>query len=81
MPTAVPGFALDVASLGAALDLLPAAVSVWDRRMCNVYASRLHESWFGLSPAAMRGRRVDDVIGVPAAQLCDGPRGADSAGC
>lgn len=70
-PMAAPddGFVLDVSSLSAVLDLLPAATSVWDRGMRNVYASSLHESWFGFSPAAMRGRLVDDIIGAEAAHV------------
>ena len=54
---------IDAAALLHMLDELPAIVSAYDDRGRNLYANRAHETYYGVSPAAVRGRHVSEVLG------------------
>ncbi|MFT3857616.1 MAG: PAS domain-containing protein [Aquabacterium sp.] len=45
------------------LDRVPALVAYWDRQQRNVYANRAYLEWFGLTPEAISGRTVREVLG------------------
>ena len=45
------------------LDELPALVSAYDERGRNLYANRAHREYYGVDPAAVRGRHVSEVLG------------------
>ena len=64
-PTDVPmaGRAVGVDELLSMLDALPAIVSAYDQQGRNLYANRSHEEYYGVSPAAVRGRHVSQVLG------------------
>ena len=45
------------------LDELPAIVAAYDDQGRNLYANRAHDVYYGVSPAAVRGRHVSEVLG------------------
>ncbi len=55
-----------VRALGAILDRLPMAVSVWDRELRNAYANALVQKRTGSSAAALLGQHLSAVIGETA---------------
>ena len=46
------------------LDNLPSMVSYWDRELCNRFANRVSDAWFGISPEEMRGMPAADMLGA-----------------
>jgi PAS domain S-box-containing protein len=51
------------ADLQAILDHTPALVVYWDRDLINQFANRAALDWLGMTPEAMRGRSMLDLVG------------------
>ncbi len=45
------------------LDKVPGMVGYWDRELKNRYANAAYVEWFGLTPDAVRGLHIREVIG------------------
>ena len=50
-------------TLRLVVDTVPAMVAYWDRDLRCKFANRAHESWYGMKPEALVGRRIEEVIG------------------
>lgn len=61
--------AVDVATLGAVLDLLPGAVGLWDRRLVNIYANKSVVNWFRKSAEEVHGKHISEVLGPAAGRI------------
>ncbi|MBW8846283.1 MAG: PAS domain S-box protein [Burkholderiales bacterium] len=61
---AAPASLLPADELGQALDAIPSVVAYWDRALNNRFANRAIETWFGKTPAEMRGRPLAELIGT-----------------
>ena len=57
------------AELRLVTDALPLLIAFVDRDLVYRYANRAYEDWFGLSPEAILGRSVRDIIGAPRFEL------------
>lgn len=55
--------ALEGRRLRRLFDHLPALVAFWDRDQRNVVANQAYVEWFGVSPDAMRGVHIREVLG------------------
>lgn len=51
------------ADLQAILDHTPALVVYWDNELTNKFANRAAIDWLGMTPEAMRGRSMVDLVG------------------
>ena len=51
------------AFLARLLEKVPGMVGYWDRELRNRFANAAYHEWFGLSPGAIYGRHIRDVIG------------------
>ena len=56
--------ALARAELQVIIDNTPALVVYWDAQLCNRFANRAHEEWFGVTPAQMHGRQLIELLGA-----------------
>lgn len=63
------GADVDVALLGAILDLLPGAVGLWDRRLVNLYASKSVINWFRQPAHEVHGKHLTEVLGPAADRI------------
>jgi PAS domain S-box-containing protein len=43
---------------------MPALVGYWDRDLRNKFGNNAYLEWFGITPAAMRGKHITEVIGA-----------------
>lgn len=63
-PTALDALdALEGRRLRRLFDHLPALVAFWDRDQRNVVANQAYVEWFGVSPDAMRGVHIREILG------------------
>lgn len=46
------------------LDGFSALVAYWDAQLTNRYANQAYAAWFGLTPEAMQGRHLTEVLGA-----------------
>jgi diguanylate cyclase (GGDEF)-like protein/PAS domain S-box-containing protein len=44
-------------------DSVPAMLAYWDRNQRNRFANRAYEKWFGVSPEALRGKTMQELLG------------------
>lgn len=64
-PDALDGSGWGAEELRAVLDLLPAAVAVWDVTHTNLYANRAAVHWFGRADRAeLRGLHATQIVGA-----------------
>jgi PAS domain S-box-containing protein len=45
-------------------DALPSMIGYWDRDQCNRFANRAYCEWFGLTPDAVAGRPLREMLGA-----------------
>lgn len=48
----------------AVLDNSPALISYWDKDLRAIFANKAHQTWFGVDPATMPGRHLQDILGA-----------------
>ena len=69
-PDELDGTGWDADELRAVLDLLPAAVAVWDVTHTNLYANRAAVHWFGRADGAeLRGLRGTNLVGADVVEV------------
>jgi len=49
--------------LRSILDHVPAMVGYWDRDLRNRFSNQAYQAWFGIDPAAIMGRHIQEIIG------------------
>src|SRR5512140_2956838 len=57
------GTEADLALLQRAVDKIPAMVAYWDAAQRCRFANRAYEQWFGVSPEALIGTHIRDLLG------------------
>ena len=50
-------------TLQTILDAMPSQIGYWDRNLVNQVANRAYQTWFGIDPAALRGKHIREVLG------------------
>lgn len=50
-------------SLRTILDAMPSLVGYWDRNCINRFANRSYEQWFGMTPQAIKGKHIRELLG------------------
>ncbi|WP_306604090.1 PAS domain S-box protein [Azonexus sp.] len=50
-------------SLRAILDQMPAMVGYWDKEQRNQFGNRAYIEWFGIDPANMKDKHIQEIIG------------------
>lgn len=45
------------------IDNMPAMVGYWDAKLINRFGNNAYVTWFGMTPAQMRGKHIREVIG------------------
>jgi len=48
------------------IDNMSSLVSYWDRDLCNRFGNAAYLSWYGVTPAQMRGKHLREIIGADA---------------
>ncbi len=59
-----PSLPLDPAVLGALLERMPLGAGLWDAEMRNLWANEMLSQWYGVEPAALRGRPIVEMVGA-----------------